>query len=187
MNCLRLNGLLLFVLACALSLLAAQPDEWRTYRNEKFSYELQYPAGWKVIEARQRTDDTPPADGHVLFPGLFQQVTFQEPGGKIWPGESVVQVSEHVEGQTLDEWADKSFAGMDDESLVSDAEDTILAGRAARLFSVFGFDHTAIVVAFVHDGKIYEIGYVGSSPNDPDIAEHRAIYEHMKQSFRLVP
>jgi hypothetical protein len=187
MNVPRSIGFLLLALAYALPLSAAQPGEWRTYRNERFGYDLQYPAGWNVVEARQRTDDTSPGDGNVLVPGLFQQVAFQEPAGKMWPGEFMVLVHEHVEGQTLDEWADTSFTGIDDESLVSDAEDTVLGDRTARLFSVFGFDHTDIVVAFVHDGKIYEISYTGTNPNDPDVAEHGAIYQSIKQSFKLVP
>ena len=66
-------------------------------------------------------------------------------------------------------------------------EDTILAGQAARLFRVFGFDHTEIIVAFVRGRKVYEISYTGSTPNDPDLAEHGAIYEHMKRSFQPVP
>jgi hypothetical protein len=44
MNKSRFPGLLLLALACALSPPAAQPGEWRTYHNEKFGYELQYPA-----------------------------------------------------------------------------------------------------------------------------------------------
>jgi hypothetical protein len=170
MNKLRFPGLLFFAIACAQSLVAAQPGAWHTYHNEEFGYELQYPAGW-----------------NVLLPDVFQKVTFQELESRVWPGEFLVQVREHVEGLTLDEWADTNFTDVHDESLVSSVEDTMLAGRAARLFTVFGFDHTRIVVAFVHDRKIYEISYTGSTPNDPDLSEHGSIYEHMRQSFQLVP
>jgi pentatricopeptide repeat protein len=183
----RISAVLPIALACALSLSATQSGEWRTYRNEEQGYEIQYPDGWKVIEAQPRADDAPHWAGEILFPGDHQKVTFLEPEGKAWPGEFVVLVGEHIEGQTLDEWADANFTDVYDESLVTGAEDTSLAGRAARLFSVFGFDHTGIVVAFVHDGKIYEISYTGSNPNDPDLAEHGSIYEHMKQSLELVP
>ena len=125
------------------------------------------------------------AGDHRAGCGL-EKVTFQEPEGKLWPGQFVALVSEHVEGQTLDEWADKNFTDVEDESLVIGVEDTVLAGRAARLFKVFGFDHTGIVVVFVRDRKLYEISYTGSTPADPDLAEHTSIYEHMKQSFQLV-
>jgi hypothetical protein len=165
----------------------AQPEEWLTYHNEKFGYELEYPAGWNVIEAQPRTDDMPRWDGDVLSPGVLQKVTFQEPEGKFWPGEFLVLVREQAKDRTLDEWADENFTDVHDESLVSGVEHTTLADRTARQFSIFGFDHTGTTVAFVHNCKIYEIRYIGSTPNDPDIAEHRSIYEHMKRSFRLVP
>jgi len=184
----KIPGLLLLALACVLSLLAAQMGEWSTYHNEKFGYEIRYPAGWKAVEARPRTnDDKAHSTGEVLFPGVYQKVTFKEPEGKFWPGEFLVLVYEHAEGQTLDEWADSSNTDVHDESLVTGAEDTTLAGRQARRYSIFGFDHTEIAVAFVHEGKIYEISYAGSNPNDPDVDEHALIYEHMQQSFRLAP
>ena len=67
------------------------------------------------------------------------------------PNDGDVAFRAHAIGQALDEWADTNFTNVYDESLVNGVEDTIVAGRAARLFSVFGFDHTEIVVAFVRD------------------------------------
>jgi hypothetical protein len=187
MNKSRLSGPLLLAVACALVSPAAQPDEWRTYHHERYGYELQYPAGWTVVEARTRSGGALHRAGEMLSPGVFHKVTFREPAGKVWPGEFVVLVREHVNGRSLDEWADANFTDVHDETLVSSAEDTTVGGRTARLFTIFGFDHTGIVVAFVRDGKIYEIGYTGANPNDPDRAEHRWIYERMKRSFKLVP
>jgi hypothetical protein len=42
-------------------------------------------------------------------------------------------------------------------------------------------------VALLHEGRLYELVYTGSTPNDPDQAEHDAIYEHIRGSFELVP
>jgi len=182
----RFCGLLLLALVGGPLPPAAQPGEWRAYRNERFGYELRYPTGWQVVEARPRADDAAHQSGDILLPGVLQQVTFREPEGRFWPGEFAVAVHEQAEGRTLDEWADASFPDVFDESLVTGAEDAVLGGRAARLFTVFGFDRTEIVVAVVYDGRIYEVGYTGTSPNDPDLAEHASIYEQMKRSFELV-
>ncbi len=183
----RILSLLLLVPVSALVLSAAQTAGWESYRNSDFGYEIEYPAGWEVIEAQPRADDAVLWEGEVLFPGVHQKVTFKEPEGSFWPGEFRVLVHELVEGRTLDEWADSTNADVYDDSLVTGAEDVKLAGRDARRFTIFAFDHTGIIVALVHDGKIYQVGYAGSNPNDPDIEEHAAIYQRMQESFELWP
>jgi hypothetical protein len=176
----RFLAALLFGVAGVFLLAAGQPREWRTYRCEEFGYELQYPAGWKIFETPQR-------EAEALYPGQLHKATFQEPEGKIWPGEFLVVVHERSDGLSLDDWADRTFTDVHDESLVSDAEDANLGGRPAKLFSVFGFDHTGIVVALLHEAKVYEIRFAGQNPNDPDIEEHRAVYQRMMESFVIAP
>jgi hypothetical protein len=173
--------------ACALSQAAAQPEEWRTYHDERLGYELQYPAGWTVLEAGPPTDHTTDGAEDGLDSRIVRELSFREPEGKVWPGEFVVRVHTDVADRTLGEWADATFTDVHGESLVTRVEETLLAGRAAQRLSLFGFDQTRIVVALVRDERIYEISYTGSSPNDPDLAEHRSIYEQMQQSFQLVP
>lgn len=180
-------GLLVLGPACGLIPSEPQTIEWRTYRNPEFGYEIEYPVGWEAIEARPRVDDAVLWEGEVLFPGVLQKVTLREPESRFWPGEFRVLVHEFQEGKTLDEWADSMNADVYDDSLVKGAEDVTLAGRAARWFSIFAFDHTGIAVAFVHEGKIYQVGFAGSNPNDPDIDEHGAIYQRMRDSFKLFP
>jgi hypothetical protein len=180
-------GLALLAVICFPLLVTAQAVEWRTYQNEKFGFEFQYPGGWNVIEATTPAGHTSHNEKETLLPGENHKVTIKEADGRVWPGEFGVSVHELVEGQALDAWADVTFVDVYNESLVTSAEDTTVSGRAARRFSVFNFDHTGIVVALVHDGRIYELSYAGPNPNDPDIAEHRTIYEHMRQSFNLLP
>jgi hypothetical protein len=188
MNESRFPGLVrLFVLGCVLITPATESGEWATYQNEKFGYEIDYPVGWELIESRSRTNDTAHRAGEVLIPGVHQWVAFKEPEGKLWPGTLEVRVHEHHEGQTLGQWADSTNVDVHDDSLVTGAEETVLAGRPAKRFSVFSFDHTEIIVAFIHDGKIYEIRHAGSNPNDPDIEEHASVYEQMQRTFKLAP
>jgi len=61
------------------------------------------------------------------------------------------------------------------------------AGWTARRFSIFGFNHTRITVAFIEDGKICEVSHAGSNPNDSDIDEHTTIYDRMQRSFTVLP
>lgn len=84
-----------------------------------------------------------------------------------------------------DEWADSTNTDVHEGSLVTGSEAVTMDGRGAQRFSIFAFDHTAVAVALVHEGRIYELGFAGSNPNDPDIEEHASIYEHMLESFRL--
>lgn len=178
-----------FLLACILisipSLFSAEPGAWSSYRNDAQGYRLDYPRGWQVVEARLPTGGGSFRDGQVLVPGELQQVTFIEPASTVWPGELVVTVHEFPDQRSLDEWADETFTDVYDESLVTDAEVTVLAGRSARRFSVFGFDHTEIVVALARGGKIYELSFAGTNPNDPDVDSHMAIYRRMQGSFAL--
>lgn len=183
----RVSGLLFLAYAWAVVAPAAQSEGWSTYLSEKSGYRIDHPAGWKVIETRERASETARHGGEFLHPGVLQGVRFKEPEGSIWPGEFVVAVHEHAPGQTLDEWVDAVNLDVHDESLVMGAEDTVLAGRTARRFSIFGFDHTRITVAFIEEGKIYEVSHAGTNPNDPDIDEHTKIYERMHRSFTVLP
>lgn len=151
----------------------SQSGDWSAYRDAEIGYQIEYPAGWKVTESLPRTK-------------IQREIFIREPEGKLWPGEFAIRVHEPPSGVTLDEWADARFLDVHDESLVTGVEDATLAGRPARRFSIFGFDQTGIVVALAHDGRIFELRYSGSNPNDPDIEEHTQIYLRMERSFRLV-
>lgn len=163
-----------------------EEGEWKSYRNKKYGYELKYPAGWEVIEAKPREGNKAVWGAKFLFEGEMQKVTFLEKGYDFWPGEFQVCIYSNPDNLSLEQWIDEHEPqDVTGGSLIQDISDVILTGKEAKRLSIFGFDHEGIEIVTLHEGNIYSLHFTGSNPNDPEVERHRKIYDQMVSSFTL--
>jgi len=101
------------------SQLPSQPSEvpndqfkgWKTYRNEKYGFEVKYPGNWTLIENSK------------------EQIGFFEPGhspGKEYLGDIFINVINNPNKLTIDEYIQGK------PSVIEDVGTMIIAGRTAR-------------------------------------------------------
>lgn len=167
------------------SLLAGSKTGWEIYRCEGQGYELRYPEGWMVIEAKPKEGTQAVEESLALFGGEMQKATFQEPGGKKWPGEFQVRVIQS-HGFDLEQWLkDNEPADVLGGSLVQSTVDMALDGVPAKRLSIFAFDHEEMQIVALHEGRICSLDFAGHNPNDPDGERHRQIHEQMLSSFHF--
>jgi hypothetical protein len=160
------------------------------YHNACFGYEISYPEGWRLVEAAPRQGPGTRRAAEVLSGDELQKVTFLEPGDRVWPGEFRIRVLANPRGLSLDGWTEEySNTDMVDPeggSLVTDMRIVSLAEAPARRLEVFLFDHTGVDIVTVRGACVFLLSYVSSTPNDPDLEEHRRVSEAMVRSFRFL-
>ena len=161
---------------------------WRTYRNDTHFYEIDVPQGWNTVEA-SRTEGaaTRARQQHeILVEDELQKVTLFEQNYTMWQGQFQIRVLANRGSLTLEEWArnyrKESATGAD---LIQGVSDMTLDRKAAKRFSIFGFDHEAIEVVTMDKGNAYVLSFAGENPNDPDVERHRRTYERMLSTFRV--
>ena len=164
--------------------LDTKKGEWKTYKNDEYGYEVKYPQGWEVIEAKPREENKAVWGAKILFEPEVQKVTFLEKGYEFWPGEFQICVYSNPDNLPLEQWIDEHEPqDVTGGSLIQDISDAILSGKPAKRLSIFGFDHEGIEIVSLHKGYVYSLNFTGSNPNDPEVERHRKIYDQMFSSF----
>lgn len=161
---------------------------WETYINEQYGYSLEYPHGWRMLQAKPRTGNKEEQESGILVENELQKVTFLEKDHKLWQGEFQVRVFENPARISLDEWMKRNEPrDITGGSLVQGKSDELLNGEPAVRLSALGFDHEQIEIVSLYRGLVYRISFAGRNPNDDELKEHRKIYERMRLSFRFLP
>ncbi|MDD5451625.1 MAG: hypothetical protein PHT49_06995 [Desulfovibrionales bacterium] len=164
-----------------------QMTGWKTYRNEKYGYEIKCPEGWEVIEAQPRVGAKATWTGNALFEGELQKVTFLEKEYIDWPGEFQIRVLSNPDQLSLEEWISKHEPqDVTGGSLIQEVFDTTLDGIPAQRLSIFGFDHEGIDIVLPYNGYIYYLSFTGSNPNDAEAEGHQLTYNQMLRTFRFI-
>lgn len=164
-----------------------QKGDWKIYRNERYGYEVKYPEGFEVIEAKPREGNKAVWGVKFLFGEEVQKVTFLEKEYKRWPGEFQICIYSNPDNLSFEQWIDKHEPqDVTGGSLIQDISDTILCGKQAKRLSIFGFDHEEIEIVTFHKEYIYSLSFTGSTPNDPNIEQHKQIYDQMVSSFTFI-
>ena len=183
--CLVLGAILLAVIAPSSLGRAA---DWPAYRGKEFGYQVSYPAGWGVIEAKPRLGEAAVEEDEVLSNGEVQKVTFLEESYGMYRGRFQVRVLPLPQKQPFKQWVDRYVADYRDvygKGLVEWVAETSLAGQPAWRIKAFLFETTSVEVAAAYHGRIYILAFAGENPNDPDLEEHQMVYERMLGSFRF--
>ena len=150
------------VVVCAVLVLAALAAGWSQYRSSALGIELSYPTHWK---SKAQGDS-------VIFNSKEPQ------------GEFSVRIHQAMPLSIWVETRRKSETLPDGSSRVEKVGDTRLAGLAAKRIVLFGFDRYIVEEAVVSKGKLYVLQYDSQNPNDPQFAQHWAVYTKMRASFK---
>lgn len=161
--------------------------EWTLYKNQQFRYQVQYPQGWKVIEAKPRVGNKVEWSGNILLEEELQKVTFSETEVSNWQGNFQINVLGNPNNDTLEMWIDKNKPkAASGVNLLRGLSDEVLDSNPAKRLSIFGFDREIIEVVVLNNGQVYKLSFDGDNPNDLDIEKHREIYEKIITSFKFI-
>jgi hypothetical protein len=154
--------------------------EWKVYKNKKYGYQLNFPSGWQMIEAKPREGNKTEWAAKILGNNELQKVTFLEEEPGIWPGEFQICVYSNPERLGLGEWIEKNEPqDITGGSLLQDVSDISLSGKPGKRLSIFGFDHEIIEIVMLYKELIYSLNFAGNNPNDPKQKEHELLYNYM--------
>jgi hypothetical protein len=163
--------------------LLAQPSGWTTFRSPDGGFQVRYPESWQVVVAR-------PADGrggleqNVLMSGELYKVTFIQQDQSTWPGSFQITLLANPRKADLEQ----VLAEFDLSDLwEDDPGDAMLAGLSAKTWIRWGYDHLQREIIAVAPRGVLHVSYEVSNPNDPDMADHKRIYDRMAQSFAEFP
>lgn len=171
---------------------AAKPDRL-IYTCEEYGFSIKYPVGYRVIEAKPRSETKSQWGAEILSEFELHKVTFIEIEYEMWPGQFEISVLPNEDGLGLMEWVERFMEkeevalvepDSDDPSIFGVGEVTIDGKPVIRLH-LFNYDHTGIELFTTHNGYIYNLSFAGSNPNDPSVEEHMALYVEMIESFEF--
>ena len=166
---------------------AEKNTTWEIYRSEKVGYEIIYPQGWEVIEAKPRTGNKVEWAGNILIDSETEKVTFREKEDNYCPGEFQIRVLINPQKLNFEKWIQQNEPqDVSGGSLIQDISDMVLDGKPAKKLSIFGFDQEIIEIIVIRGGSVYSMVFSGENPNNPKIKEHNKIYEKMFLSFRFI-
>ena len=171
---------------------AAEPD-WLVYSCEKYGFSIKYPTGYRVIEAKPRSETESIWGAEVLSGLELYQVTFIEAEYEMWPGSFEICVMSNEDGFGLMEWIERFWENEEVALQEPNSEDpsifgigeVIIDGNPVVRLHLFNYDHTGIELYVAHGDLIYKLGFAGTNPNDPSVNEHKSIYNEMVESFEF--
>lgn len=161
---------------------AVLPDtsSWKTYRNERYGFEVRYPANWY----------TDPVDNML---GIFGQADFdikfwqQEKDYRQWQGNFTISIYQVPQIVDVKKWILNSGPKTPTrESLIGVVGDTSLSGANATEAESFNFDSRSKIIITKKGGYIYAISFDKENPNDPKFIEHYGIYNQIPSTFRFI-
>lgn len=161
----------------------AETANWKTYRNAKYKYSVDYPNTFQVIEAKIG-DPTKKCCATVLLKNELQKVTFNEE-----LGESTIIVYSNPRNLTLEQWTYEHylFTRVDGEEVDQRTGNSNLDGKLAKTALLFEFDRHRKTITTLYNGNFYEIIFDEINPNDQKLDEHKKIYNQILSTFRFFP
>lgn len=160
---------------------------WKTYTNHEYGYSVEYPSDWKVSEAKP--PNTPDWPYDILQENQLHEVKFLEEKIDTWPGSFVILVNKNPENFDTKSWASNYFVPLISDPTVNLAEpqgEISINNHTAYKFSVFEFDGYRTEIGLVKNGNIYMFTFTDDTPNDPNLEEHKEIYNQILSTFKFL-
>jgi len=155
---------------------------WETYTNKEYGYTLSYPSHWEVVEAKPNLDANQVRTVEILRDNDLHRVTFLEQEVVLWQGSFDISVHENPLSFDTREWAD-DYSQRD--NLASPSGEIEIDSHKAKKFTVFTYDSYATTIGLVKNGFIYTFGFTDTTPNDPELEKHSAIYNQILSTFKF--
>lgn len=150
---------------------------WKTYRSEKYGFEVKYPESWEKFE-------NPP-----LYGSSINRIELAETKKVPWPGNFLIQVFENKDKLILESWIEKNYQPKTPtgSSLVKQQNNSVLNNITAKTLKVFSFDSWELVVIAAKGEYVYFLQFDAENPNDPDFLEHKKITNQILSTFKFIP
>jgi len=157
------------------------------YKNNKYSYEVKYPQGWNVIEAKPRQVYKPGNAINILIGEEVQKVTFLENKYANWQGKFRIKVMANPDKLSFEQWINRNeYKHASGDSSVKGISAITMNGKAAKKLSIFGFDHEEIEIIIFYKKYIYNLNFTGKNPNDTEFERHQQIYKEIESTFKFI-
>lgn len=166
--------------------------DWKTYRNEKYGFEIEYPSSWVYIVNLQEEG----GNEKEIFPSGGFVVAFRSPENIETPPSQIVMVYIYDFGTDLELEGFTSFCSfmITGESIEGfdpaeyEVEDTILAGEPAHQFTQVSKPSNAPLtkeefIWTVKDNKGYALVVMGDEENFDSYKQ--TVFQRMEDSFKF--
>ncbi len=159
-----------------------QDPEWAVYKSPDESYEISYPAGWRVIVGVARDSSASAWEPMVLGEDELGKVTFYEAADSFWPGQYQLRLLANPAGLDLDQ----AYAEFDLSDLwLGSAADTVVGGVRAKTWVRWSFDSLRRGFLVALPEGLLHIRFDDMNSNDPAFGAHREIYAAMTESLMM--
>ncbi len=167
--------------------LEQETADWLVYRNEEFGYQLKYPNGWKVIEARPGKISEGESNDVIkkCNEGELHKAVFLEKEYEKVQGNFSVTVKSNKENFTIDEKIEKS--GYDEFIGGSKIYNLQIDNQPVKKVVInWDYEQELIVNIILYQNYFYYLVFDGRNYEDPEEKIHQQIYSKMFKTFKFL-
>lgn len=148
---------------------------WKSYKDNDLGFTVKYPANWEVkteVMTQQNNE---------------YKIKFLEQNSNLWHGEFTITITG---GQNIDtdKWAASYFRPLGVNPTTNLAKlqgKTTVDNNDAYKFLVFAFDRHETEIGLIRNDKLYIFTFTEETPNDPNLEEHKKIYNKILSTFHF--
>lgn len=160
---------------------------WKTYRNESYKFEIQYPPGTAVTVSKDHRIVSFNVDPEARLAELstFRVIVRDNPGGlsaKEW-----VQWLASVDRNTITGSNVRQDVAEVQGNIIPPRKEIMVGAIPGLEIHVFAFDYTDQHTYVTRDELAYKLAFPSEqNPNNPHAREHHNVFKTMLDTFKLL-